>query len=257
MRTALALILTLCGAQASWASPEVNRLVDAMGIPALIVIFAAEGAQSGEALDDSFLNGQGGDVWAETVRRLYDPVRLEQDMRAGMAQALDAQVAAQALVFFESDLGARIIDLEVQARRAMMNDDLEAAARSAPAANSDAVSDMLEVRNLIARNTDTSMGARIAFFEGLARVTGGDDTPDLEAQRDSVRAETESWLRGYTALAQSPLSADEVAIYTAFWDTEVGAAVDDALFEAFGTSYATLSYGLGQAVGRLLPQNDL
>lgn len=247
----------LLSVQAAYANPQVDQLVDAMGLPALVEVFSTEGLESGAALDEGFLNGQGGNVFGETVRRLYDPVRLEQELRAGMAQALDGDIAAQATLFFDSELGAQIVELEVQARRAMMQQELETVAKSAPSAQSDAVSEFLTTRDLVERNTKTSMDARIAFVAGMAEVTGNQDTPDFEAQRDAVHAETESWLRGYYALAQSPLSADDVAIYTAFWETDVGQAVDDALFDAFGSSYSSLSFALGQAVGRLLPQNEL
>ena len=258
MRALFGVLFVLFTATAAWPSAQTDRLVDALGLPALIVAFSAEGIEAGAALDAGLLNGQGGSVWAETVRRLYDPERLVQEVRAAFDAGLDPDVAAQALLFFESDLGQRLTELEVQARQAMLNPDLEEIAKSAPAASSDAISDFLTIRDLVARNTDTSLEAQIAFFAGMAEVTGrANETPDIEAQRDAVAANTESWLRGYYALAQSPLSADDVAIYTAFWDTEVGRALDDVLFEAFGTSYSTLSFGLGQTAGRLLPQNDL
>lgn len=258
MRTLTAFVTcAVVSAQSTMANPQVDLLIDAMGMPALVEIFAIEGQESGVVLDEGMLNGQGGNVFAETVRRLYDPVRLEQELRTGMAETLNPDFAAQALLFFESDIGARIVDLEVQARRTLRDSDLEAAAKSAPTAQGAAVTDLLTTRDLIERNTNTSMEARIAFVNGMAVVTGNEDTPDFEAQRDAVRAETESWLRGYYALAQSPLGADDIAIYTAFWETDVGQAVDDAVFEAFGTSYTTLSFALGQAVGRLLPQNEL
>jgi len=248
----------LISATAVLASPESDRLMDALGVPELIAAFSVEGIENGAALDDSVLNGQGGNVWAETVRRLYDPQRLEADVRRAFAETLDEQVAAQALLFFESELGVRIVALEVQARTAMLNDDLEAAARSAPSALDETITAFLEIRHLIERNTDAAMAAQEAFYAGLAMSSGQtDSTPDPATQRALIMAETESWLRGYYALAQSPLSADEVAIYTAFWDTEIATALDDALFEAFGTSYASLSFGLGQAAGHLLPQNDL
>ncbi|MFL4471159.1 DUF2059 domain-containing protein [Tateyamaria armeniaca] len=251
----LALILSASNAL---ASPETDRLVDALGIPALIAAFSIEGMENGASINDGFLNGQGGSVWAETVRRLYDPARLEEEVRSAFAATLDDQTAAQALLFFESDLGTRIVDLEVQARNAMLNDDLEEAAKSAPSAASASITEFLEIRNLVERNADAAMAAQVAFFAGMAETSNQNDPlPDTEAQRALILAETERWLRGYYALAQSPLSADDVAIYTAFWETEVATALDDALFDAFGNSYATLSFGLGQAAGRLLPQNDL
>lgn len=253
--TIFALVLS---ATATLASPQTDQLVEAMGIPALIAAFSAEGIENGAALDSSILNGQGGTVWAETVRRLYDPSRLEEEIRNSFAENLDEQVAIQALLFFESDIGARIIELEVQAREAMLNPELEAAAKAAPSANGEDITEFLEVRNLVERNTDAAMMAQMAFFAGIAETSlQSAPPPETDEQRAMMQAETELWLRGYYALAQSPLSADDVAVYTAFWDTEVAAALDNALFDAFGASYATLSFGLGQAAGRLLPQNDL
>ncbi|WP_108837940.1 DUF2059 domain-containing protein [Tateyamaria sp. Alg231-49] len=245
-------------ASAALASPQTDQLVDAMGIPALIAAFSADGIENGTAVDKGILNGQGGNVWAETVRRLYDPARLEEEIRGAFAENLEEQVAAQALLFFESDVGARIIDLEVQARQAMLNPELEAAATAAPSAGNAAITEFLEVRDLVERNTDAAMKAQTAFFAGIAETSPQIvPPPETEEQRALMQAETERWLRGYYALAQSPLSEDDVAIYTAFWNTEVAMALDDVLFEAFANSYATLSFGLGQAAGRLLPQNDL
>ncbi|MEO0403074.1 MAG: hypothetical protein AAF214_11920 [Pseudomonadota bacterium] len=244
--------------QSAVANTTVNQLVNVMGVPALIQAFSEEGVGAGETINQNFLSGQGGDVWAETVRRLYDPARLEVELTASLAEVLDADVASQALLFFESEIGAKVIALEVAARQAMQNADLEATARAAGAQAGETVVDFLALRNLIERNTTAAITAQTAFFAGLVETSGrADVAPDIQEQRSTIMAETESWLRGYYALIQSPLSADEVAIYTAFWDTDVGKALDDAMFAAFGASYASLSYGLGQAAGRLLPQNEL
>lgn len=258
MRLIAALFIYVFGVHASHASPDTDRLLDAMGIPSLMQAFSVDGQVAGEAINKAFLNGQGGDVWAETVRRMYDPARLELEMRSAMAATVDRDTALQAALFFESELGQRVVDLETQARRAMQSPELEAVARAAPSGRSAQLSGFLTIRDLVERNTKASLTAQAAFYDGMALTSGQPDIrPDFKTQYDEIEAETESWLRGYFALAQSPLSQDEVAIYTAFWDTDVGRTLDDALFAAFADSYKTLSFGLGQAVGRLLPQNDL
>ena len=250
----LALAMSACLAS---ANEDADRLVDALGVPALLQAFTIEGERAGQSINDGFLDGQGGDVWAETVRRLYDPLRMEAEIRTVMADVLGADQAAQALLFFDSDLGRKVIELEVEARQAFIDAQVEAAAKLAPSAQSASVTDFLVARDLIERNTDVAVAARIAFFDGLVMASGRDGAPDVEALRPGIAQETESWLRGYYALVQSAMSADDIAVYTAFWKTEVGQAVDDALFAAFGQSYTTLSYALGQAAGRLVPQNEL
>lgn len=253
--TALALAASLA-AQGVWA--DTQRLLDAMGVPALIAAFSEEGLRAGQSIDETFLNGQGGDLWAETVRRLYDPARLEAGLRDLMAETLDPGVASQAILFFEAQPGARIIEIEVQARQAFLDESVEAAAKAAPATQDPLVTELIEVRGLIDRNTDVAVEAQAMFLEGMIDASGrSEDLPDMDQLRARIRTDTESWLRGYNALIQSALSEDDIAVYIAFWETDVGAAVDDALFQSFGQTYTTLSYALGQAAGRLMPQNEL
>lgn len=245
-------------AGAAMADPDVDRLIDAMGMPDLIRAFSVEGEAAGKTMDAEFLNGQGGSVWAETVRKLYDPARLETALRIGVAETLDPETARTALLFFDSDVGKRITSLEVQARMAMLDEDVETMAKAAGAQSDARVRDFLDLRDLVERNTDTGVAAQSAFFDGYTQATRSDvPAPDGELLRRSIQAETETWLLGYYALVQSALSTEDIETYSDFWQTEVGAAVDEAVFRAFGDSYTTLSFALGQAVGLLSPTGDL
>lgn len=257
MRILCAIAMLIAATVPLRAETQVDRLVNAMGIPDLIASFAEDGMASAAELDDTFLGGQGGDVFAETVRRLHDPARMEAELRAAMAAALDPRVAEQALVFFESEQGARIVALEVEARRAMVDDTVEEAAKAAADKADDAVLRLVSVRDLVEGNTDISMAAQAAFFDGLAFASGTADTPDIEARRGAIAEDTRRWVTGYYMLVASALPSGEMDIYVAFWETDVGQAVDKAMYAAFEASYVTLSYALGQAVGRLMPQNDL
>ena len=129
MRALFALPILLLTALPLRADTEAARLFDAMGIPGLVAAFAEDGIESANDLNDGFLNGQGGDVFAEAVRQLHDPARIEEELRAAMIATLSPDDARQALVFFESDQGHRIVELEVEARRAMVAAEVEAAAK--------------------------------------------------------------------------------------------------------------------------------
>lgn len=255
----LAPLFSLCiVAGGAMADPDVDRLIDAMGMPELIRAFSIEGEAAGKTMDAEFLSGQGGSVWAETVRKLYDPARLENALRIGVAEILDPDTARTALLFFESDVGQRITALEVQAREAMLDEDVETMAKAAGAQADARVRDFLALRDLVERNTDTGVAAQSAFFDGYTQAARSDlPAPDGEVLRESIHAEAENWLLGYYALVQSALSNADIETYSQFWQTEVGAAVDDAVFQAFGDSYTTLSFALGQAVGLLVPTGEL
>ncbi|WP_420011451.1 hypothetical protein [Tateyamaria sp.] len=258
MRFVLSFVALWFSATAALANADIDRLVDAMGMPALVRAFSEEGIASSPELDEAFLNGQGGAVFAETVRKLYDPARLEAELRTGLYEVLDPDMARTALLFAESDLGQRIVTLEVQGRQAMLDADVQDMVKAAGDDAGAAVTDFLAARNLVERNTEAAVVSQVAFFDGLAEtITQSFPPPDIEGQRAMIAADTERWLKGYYALVQSALNADEIETYTAFWATEVGTALDDAVFEVFGQSYEAISYGLGQAVGRLVPPNEL
>lgn len=245
-------------ATAALSDPDTDQLVDAMGMPALIRAFSLDGQESGAALNAEFLNGQGGAVWAETVRKLYDPARLESELRIGLAEALDPQVARTALMFFDSDLGQRLITLEVQAREAMLDKDVADMAKAVGTQAPAQVREFIETRDLVERNTDAALSAQIAFFDGFAQATNSQPTTrDTEGLHSAIASETEIWLIGYYALMQSALREGDLETYTDFWRTQVGVAVDDAVFEVFSASYANLSFALGQAAGLLVPASEL
>ncbi|MEL7099149.1 MAG: hypothetical protein AAGM84_10015 [Pseudomonadota bacterium] len=239
------------------AQSAVDRLFDAAGLPELIASFADDSRLGARDLDDSFLQGQGGDVFAETIDRLHDPARLIETMRAGVSDRLDPDDAAQALSFVESEMGQRIARLEVEARQAMSNDDVEAAALAAADRADDAVVAMIELRNLPERNADISFNAQVAFWAGVAATAPDFDVPDIEGQRDAIAARSRTWVTGFYMLVASALEDGDLETYSAFWDTEVAEAWDDAVSAALEEMYSELSFATGQAVGRLLPQNEL
>ena len=119
---AAAVWLSALGAQADSAG---DQLFDAMGIPGLSAAFAEDGRETIGDINSGFLGGQGGDVFLETAQRLYDPARMEAELRASFKQLVDPADARQAVVFFDSAQGQRIVALEVQARQAMVDDALD------------------------------------------------------------------------------------------------------------------------------------
>ncbi|MEO0668177.1 MAG: DUF2059 domain-containing protein [Pseudomonadota bacterium] len=251
---AAAVWLSALGAQADSAS---DQLFNAMGIPGLIAAFAEDGRETIGDINSGFLGGQGGDVFTETAQRLYDPARMEAELRASFRQLVDPADARQAVVFFDSAQGQRIVALEVQARQAMVDDALEDAAKAASTDAGDDVLRLISVRDLVEVNTDIAMAARTAFYDGFLAAAPSTDAPDIEGQRGTVAEDTRTWITGYYMLVASAMEDDDLDTYTAFWETDVAQRVDAALSDAFEQSYVSLSYGMGQIVGRLMPQNDL
>ncbi len=79
---------------------------------------------------------------------------------------------------------------------------------------------------------------------------------DVWRQEDDVRADTETWVLGFLALAFGPLENDEIVSYIRISRTSEGRAMNHALFAAFDPFFARISHELGLGAARVLTSED-
>jgi len=272
MRRVACLILVVV---LTWTGParaeRSDALFAALGLADTLEIMREEGIAYGLEIAPELFPGRGGARWAAMVEQVYDYDRMDR----GLRQAFDAALAdvdlAPAEEFFGSEQGRRIVTLEVTARRAMLDPDVEAAARTRldemildGDARLAAVRAFVEANDLIEENVVGALNANYAFYAGLAEGGAFPDAPteaeilrDVWSQEPAIRDDTEEWVFAYLILAYRPLDAADLAAYTAFSETETGQAVNRAMFQAFDTMFVTLSRRLGLAAAQFIAGEDL
>ena len=252
---------------------EMRALADALQIAPVLEIMREEGVAYGATLEEEMFPGRGRAEWRAVVGMIYDTARLTAEFEAAFAREM-APFAADteaAVAFFTSDLGARIVDLEIEARRALLEPEVEDAARlmaedmlAGGEPRMDALQRFAETNDLIESNVSGALNANLAFYRGLAE--GGameEDVPedqmlaDVWGQEPDVRADTEEWLYSYLALAYQPLSDDELAAYQTFSESPAGQRVNAALFAAFDKVFTRISADLGRAAARQMQGEDI
>lgn len=249
---------------------EVADLSRALKMGEAMEILRDEGIASGK---DLVADRAADPLWTEALQRIYDPAQMEALFNTAFASALagDAPSVAAATVFFGSDLGQRVLGLELAARRALMDDAVEAAAAAAygdlaqdnPARQ--ALIDRFVLANdLIESNVMGALNANLAFLHGLAEAGGKAfdlSEVDMLAQvwggEPDTRAEMVGWLFPFLTLAYQPLSDAELQDYVAFSETPAGRRVNAAMFQAFDALFNQVSRDLGRAFGRTLQGNDI
>lgn len=235
-----ALGLTVLAFLAPPAQAETGRteaLIEALRLPEVIEIMREEGLDHGAEIGASLMGRQVGRGWESTVARIYRPARMMAIMTEGLEAALPAGAPlAEMVAFFEADLGRRVLELEIGARRAMLDEAVDEAAREAWAdmlADGDARIPLLrrfvDVGNLVEENVAGGLNSTYAFYMGLLDggspefpMTQGDVLADVMAQEPGIRAEIEEWLFAYLALAFGPLETADLEAYTAFFETMRG-----------------------------------
>ncbi|TJZ93704.1 DUF2059 domain-containing protein [Paracoccus gahaiensis] len=258
-------------------APQADRqdqVWQVLGMDRLMPVLQAEAVGEAARMQaEGLIAGQGPD-WAGTIGRIHDPDRMEGLFRDGMSDALDRADPAlleRALGFHASDLGQRIIGLEISARRAMLEEGVEPLARQSFADALDqgqpravAISEIIDRADLIAPNVAGGMNAALAFARGFAEGEGFDMAPDPQqmlqeawAQRDQIEAEATAWLQGFLMLAYAPLSDAELAEYGAWAASTEGQALAGIVFAGFDGVFVRTSYEMGLAAALRLQGRQL
>lgn len=241
------------------------ELSEALQLDGLFAVLREEGLAYGASLEAEMLSGVGGPFWTSALSAIYDTKAMRARFDAALAEELgrDSAAVAEALAFFRSDLGQRVVGLEIEARRAFLDTASEEAARVAADDRTGARDPLvrqlrrfIDAGDLLEMNVAAALSANLAFMTGLsdsglygAGLPQDQLLSDVWAEEANLRDSSALWLNAFLGLAYSPLPEADVDAYIAFVASPAGQRMNAALFAAYGALYRQISYDLGRAVG--------
>ena len=260
--------------QAETAVPApVTALSQALNMPEVVTILREEGLRNGADLAADLPGGPEDPSWTQVLDRTYDAGRMLAAFDAAFARALAGQetAAAEALAFFGSPAGQRIMGLETGARRALLEEGVEDSAAEAFAALSEknparvaAIERFVALNDLIESNVMGSLNSNLAFFRGMAasgapglEMSESEMLAEVWAGEGAARQETIDWVYPFLAMAYQPLSDAELDAYIAFSGTPAGRVVNAAMFKAFDEVFDAITFDLGRAMGLRMTGQDI
>ena len=265
--------LMLVAAAPPVLAQRADAVIELLRLDEILEVMRIEGMEHGEAIGAEFLGPGDGTAWAGIVARIYDIDRMRAVMAEGLEDGLPSDPAVLEAItgFFGSELGRRVVELEVTARRAMLDDAVEEVAREAwadmEAEGGERVAALrrfVAVGDLVEQNVAGGLNATYAFYVGLRDAGAGipgmaeaDMLADVRSQEAAIRDEVDGWLHAYLAMALGPLGDDDLEAYTEFFATPAGAALNAALFAGFNGMFEALSRELGRGAGGLMLGEDL
>lgn len=252
---------------------EAMRVMAAMRLDELFAIMAEEGLAYGADLREIYFAGRAAPGFEAAVERAYAPERLQADFAAAFAAELAADPAAAATTeaFYAAPVGQRIIELELLARRALLDDDLREAAevkaekmQAARDPRLRAIRRLIEAGDLIEGNTAGSMTVLAAFSLALnatapvaLRQSEADVLAGVWADEARIRADTAEWLFSFMALAYAPLSDAELKAYGDFLASPAGQVLNRAVLAGSEAALRPALADLGREVGLVLRGRDI
>ncbi len=267
---ACAVVVSMAWAQDNTAD-ERDALFDALGLPQMLDIMRAEGIIYGETIASDMFPNAAGPRWDAMVSEIYDVEMMREEVRAAFDEELEGDDIDAMLNFFTTDPGRTIIQLEVSAREALLDEAVDEASKEAAAlAAADEtprfamVAEYVEANDLIESNVVGALNSNYAFFMGLLdggampdSMTEEQALRDVWQQEDEIRANTSEWVYSFLYMAYEPLSDPELQAYIDFARTEAGQDLNDALFAAFNGMFDDISRALGLASSRMMTSQEL
>ncbi len=252
---------------------DVATLSQTLLLGDLMGVLRDEGLDYGKTLQAEMFPDSSLAAWQGTVSKIYDAKTMQSKFETALAAALadDPQTLASSIAFFGTAQGQNILRLELEARRVLLDDAAEEAAKLAvedlQAKNPkryQALEDFAEANDLIESNVMGALNANLAFYKGL-NSTGAfaDQMPEADmlaevwGQESSIREETGTWLFSYLGLSYQGLSDQDLADYIAFSRSAAGKRLNAATFAAFDTVFNDISFALGAAAGEQLQGSDI
>lgn len=268
----LTIVFLSLGLTAAPSRADTTRdLYDAMQLSEIIAIMREEGLRYGETLRTEMLGGASGPGWMRAVDRIYSFERMETEFLTGFEGRIDPKHYPTLIQFFSSQQGRDIVHFETSARRALLDEDVEATAKQIyddlvgeldP--RLDLIERYVEANDLIESNVAGALNSSLAFYEGLAKGDALDSalTPDrilalVWDQEPEIRAETKDWIYPFLTLAFDPITESDIEAYIALSESEAGQDLNAALFAAFDVLFVNISRDMGAAVAVYMQGEDI
>jgi hypothetical protein len=259
--------------QAGIDAARIAALTETMLMGDIMAVMRDEGLDYGRTLADEMFPGKGGPQWDAAVSRIYDVDTMRKRFDAALFGAMQGAGNDIGAIeaFFGSEQGQTVLRLEIEARRAMLDQEVEDAAKIAwedmlaqGGPRVDKLNRFSEVNDLVESNVMGALNANLAFYRGLSEsgafpqeMTEDQMLSDVWGQEPDVRAETTDWLFPFLSLAYQPLSDADMDAYLAFSESAAGQKMNAALFSAFDTVFTGISYDLGRAAARQMMGEDI
>ena len=258
---------TCASAQISLADQS-DAMLDALGMPEIVRIMRDEGIAYGGEMALDLVPGGNTAAWQRAVSDIYDVEAMDAMIRDSFEKSFTVTNADPLIDFFEGP-GAEIVQLELSARRAMIDDRVETAAREAFRDSDGTREPRLELleryvdsNDLIESNVVGALNASYQFYLGL--VDGGafemsenEIVSEVWAQEDETRNDTREWLFAFLLLAYEPVDNALLQDFVDLSDTPEGQVMNRALITACNAMDDDLSYALGVAAAQQLQFQEL
>lgn len=247
-----------------------ERFFELMRLDEMVQVIREEGLITDAFLPDEMMLGQGGAAWDAELVQIYNTENMINTVRAGIARSLGATDLSGMITYLESPTWQEAVDLELMARTAMLDPDVEAAAYETyydtylkKSHRMRDLEELVDTADLIESNVVGALNGMLQFNLGLmaAGVDIGFSEDELLTQiwadEEFFRQDVTEWLFAFLLLAYDPMERSMLRDQIAYFATDEGQRLNRAMMDGFDALFDDISFQLGVAIGEMMEERVL
>ena len=261
------LIISLC---ASYGKADViSDLYDALHMDRINEIIRLEGIQDAEGTGEAYLPPNSVDRFVAQAKSVYQLEAMERDFKRLLTQNLSIPDANKILLFYQKPLGKVASELEVSARIAISDAHIEEMAKiklkeAVKSKNKrlDEIESVIRTLELVEQNLIGAYAAQFAFMYelsklGVIELSKQEMIELITNDEEKLKSEILEWLMAFSHMAYMPMSDKEFSDYSDFSKSELGIALNKALFSVYNEMAKDQSQRLASILGEFMKSEDL
>lgn len=268
--TSVFLFASAASASANNDKALIERYFEALSMAEVFEILRAEGIEAGVEIAEDDESITVSPAWEARLASIYSIDKMEALFRSAMLESENIEDSEDAIAFFESDLGKTIVRIELDARTALNNEELEKVVRGRVEKMRDGDPDrialydeFIDANDLIESNVMGALNSNLAFYRGMATsenyaeaMTESFMISTVWGQEPEIRQEMEDWTINFSVLAYGSLQESEMQSYIDISKTNAGQKLNTALFAGFDAIFEMQSFELGRAMAEFMIGED-
>ena len=261
------LIIVFC---ANYAQADViSDLYDALQMDRVNEIIRVEGIQDARGTGEAYLSKNTVARFVDQAQSVYQLETMEKDFKRLLTENLSISDAEAILLFYRSPIGKTASELEVSARVAISDKQIEEMAKikfneavNLKNERLDELGSVIETLELVEQNLIGAYAAQFAFMYelsklGLVNLSRQEMIDAITSDEEKLKSEILEWLMAFSHMAYSPMSDEEFGVYNDFSKSALGITLNKALFSVYNEMAKDQSQRLASILGEFMKSEDL
>ena len=232
-------------------------------------IIRVEGIRDAQGTGEAYLSANSVERFVDQAKSVYKLDSMEKEFKRLLTENLSTSDANEILLFYRRPIGKLASELEVSARVAISETEIEEMAKTMlkeakvlKNTRLDEIESVIKTLELVEQNLIGAYAAQFAFMYelsklGVLELSRQEMIDIITNDEEKLKGEILEWLMAFSHMAYAPMSDEQFSVYNDFSKSDLGIALNKALFSVYNEMAKDQSQSLANILGEFMKSEDL